>query len=138
MNDQPIKAQVLLFSLDCHPPLIMDTMDDSLTSGELISPSDPSLFDTQKLSRTSWTAFIVVTLALYVGWYYSSLHKSGVKVPGPRGIPIFGSILKLRNGQANVFAAWNNKYKDMFRVILGSKDVVSRGWTCTRHPSVLC
>ena len=68
----------------------MDTMNSTLPSGELIS-----LLDTQKLGWTSWTAFIVVALTVCVGGYYSSLRKSGVKVPGPRGIPIFGSILEV-------------------------------------------
>ncbi|KAJ3539297.1 hypothetical protein NM208_g5551 [Fusarium decemcellulare] len=94
-------------------------MNDTLTSNELF-PSDPTIFGAGKLG---WALFSSLAFTVCLGWI-SSLRNSGLKVPGPRGIPIFGSILELRNGHAITFGAWAQKYKDMFRVVLGSKEVV--------------
>ncbi|KAI9154662.1 3-hydroxyphenylacetate 6-hydroxylase [Paramyrothecium foliicola] len=89
--------------------------------------------------QLGWAIFFIFAATFCMVWL-PSLRDSGIKVPGPRGIPIFGSILedvvapckvmyqaercKLRNGHAKIFEAWTHKYQDIFRVVLGRKEVV--------------
>ncbi|KAJ3490342.1 hypothetical protein NLG97_g5793 [Lecanicillium saksenae] len=45
-------------------------------------------------------------------------------LPGPRGIPVFGSLFEIRKGHAKTFKAWAERYGGVFRVVLGNKEVV--------------
>ncbi|KAF2677945.1 putative cytochrome P450 phenylacetate 2-hydroxylase, partial [Lentithecium fluviatile CBS 122367] len=47
-----------------------------------------------------------------------------LQVPGPRGIPIFGSIFELKAGHAKTLDMWTKRYGDMLRVVLGKKEVL--------------
>ncbi|KAJ3488819.1 hypothetical protein NLG97_g6127 [Lecanicillium saksenae] len=57
-------------------------------------------------------------------WFCHTASTSRLKLPGPRGVPLFGSLFDLRNGHATTFRSWTEKYGGVFRVVLGNKEVV--------------
>ncbi|KAK2592293.1 hypothetical protein QQS21_010013 [Conoideocrella luteorostrata] len=68
-------------------------------------------------------AFLLTLAACFVCAAYGG-HKSRLQVPGPQGMPLFGSIFELRKGHAKTLDTWSRRYRDYFRVVLGSKEVV--------------
>ncbi|KAJ6788176.1 hypothetical protein PWT90_05182 [Aphanocladium album] len=76
-------------------------------------------------SEARYVYFSIGFLLLTTGlWLSHIVSPSRVKLAGPRGIPLFGSLLDLRSGHATIFRTWTQKYGGVFRVVLGSKEVV--------------
>ncbi len=102
---------------------------------------DPS--GTLPTKYVSFSISIVLVTACF--WILRSNSKSRLRLPGPPGIPLFGSLFdvrvtwslfvkyskpsnsefKIKNGHAKTFASWTEKYGGVFRVVLGSKEVAS-------------
>ncbi|PIK55900.1 putative cytochrome P450 1A1-like [Apostichopus japonicus] len=54
----------------------------------------------------------------------SSTTKQAKSVPGPRGLPILGNAHQLSNELHKTCAKLSNEYGDVFRIRIGSRDVV--------------
>ncbi|KAJ3521316.1 hypothetical protein NM208_g13350 [Fusarium decemcellulare] len=93
----------------------------------------PSFFSAieNHVNKTAWSSSSVnvySTIAALIGFtlvgYFLSQDRSKHRVPGPSGLPIFGSIFELRNGHAKMLEKWKNCYGDIFRIWVGNQPVL--------------
>lgn len=83
---------------------------------------------------------VFITLfAYYLYLYYGrEKYNPNFTVPkGPRGIPFFGNILQLGRRPYITLFKWSNKYGPVFRVRLGSQDIVVLNGTKTIRDALL-
>ncbi|KAJ5510162.1 hypothetical protein N7453_002265 [Penicillium expansum] len=60
-------------------------------------------------------------------WFFNSLLGGAphtIFIPGPRGLPIVGNLLQMRNGHIQMITEWTKKYGDVIRLSLGEREAV--------------
>ncbi|KAJ4146011.1 hypothetical protein LMH87_004841 [Akanthomyces muscarius] len=81
--------------------------------------------DAERTLSAKYVSFCIAILVLTAAfWSFLRDSKSRLRLPGPRGIPLFGNLFDIRNGHAETFSKWTEKYGGVFRVVLGSKEVI--------------
>ncbi|KAK7045030.1 cytochrome P450 phenylacetate [Favolaschia claudopus] len=69
-------------------------------------------------------ASCVFLFGIYIAQDFIKRVSSGVKLPGPRGLPLVGNVLQMRAGHARALAQWTKMYGGMFRLTLGDREAI--------------
>ncbi|KAI9147458.1 Cytochrome P479 monooxygenase [Paramyrothecium foliicola] len=84
------------------------------------------LNEPSSVTSAKYTCYVAVLLILIacLGIISHGYRKSRLNIPGPQGLPVIGNILDLRKGHAETLGQWTKKYHDIFRIVLGNREVI--------------
>jgi phenylacetate 2-hydroxylase len=80
------------------------------------------IFHLDSTASLSWQLPVGVGILIALCLFRDTQHK--IRLPGPRGYPIFGNLLQLGEDHAQTYFAWSKLYGAVYRVTLGEREVV--------------